>query len=351
MRDCAERRRALCLGGLNPPLADCAIGGCACSPGRAGGGGCPGLDVLAAASRLPCTTHPCPSPRPQVKKQFADVLSVLAMTMSEDDGKRESLEYKLTGSGGAVGAWGHEYVRHLAAEVGEEYNARLAAADAVADKLRAAAKEGGASDGGDAMETSEAPLRAAEDLLPLVTGEMIPFFIQNNAEAEAIDLLMEVGQLECLTPHVDATNCGRICMYLVQVSQYVPEPEDSQVRPNTAFSRSISMYTTHHAPVDSHRYYHSTSVHDAQVRPHTSSLAFSLSLSLALSLRLDFSTSKTKRLQAAHTSKHVRCAFEVSESILNTLSAGVAAKSCCLPPLGFVVAVARSQQVTRRSHV
>jgi 26S proteasome regulatory subunit N1 len=167
----------------------------------------------------------------QVKLMLADVLSVLAMTMS-DDGRRESLEYKLVGSGGKVGAWGHEYVRHLAAEVGEEYNARLAAADALADKARASAKAEGAvapSDvGDDAMET-ETTTKPAELLLPLVVDEMVPFFVHSNAEAEAIDLLMEVGKLEALTPHVDATNCDRICMYLVQVSQYVPEPEDTQV--------------------------------------------------------------------------------------------------------------------------
>lgn len=155
------------------------------------------------------------------------------MTMA-DDGQRESLEYKLLGSGGQVGAWGHEYVRHLAAEVGEEYNARLAAADMAADKARSSAKAavdgpGAPSDvGDDAMET-EVLVQPAELLLPLVVDEMVPFFVQNNAEAEAIDLLMEVGKLEALTPHVDATNCDRICMYLLQVAQYVPEPEDAQV--------------------------------------------------------------------------------------------------------------------------
>jgi hypothetical protein len=122
----------------------------------------------------------------------------------QDDGARESLRYKLIGAGGKVGAWGHEYVRHLAAEVGEEYNARLAAADAAADRAREteAAKE----EGGEAaeMETAEAegaaPLLPAEELLPLVTGEMVPFFIASNAESEAIDLLMECGQAGRHTP-------------------------------------------------------------------------------------------------------------------------------------------------------
>jgi len=169
----------------------------------------------------------------EVQKMLADVLSVLAMTYAEDDGARESLRYKLIGAGGKVGAWGHEYVRHLAAEVGEEYNARLAAADAAADRAREteAAKE----EGGEAaeMETAEAegaaPLLPAEELLPLVTGEMVPFFIASNAESEAIDLLMECGQLDALPPHVDEANQERVVLYLVQVSSYVAEPEDAQV--------------------------------------------------------------------------------------------------------------------------
>ncbi|CAB5193781.1 unnamed protein product [Rhizophagus irregularis] len=42
---------------------------------------------------------------------LADILSVLAMTY--DEGKRESLKYRLQGSREDPGSWGHEYVRHL----------------------------------------------------------------------------------------------------------------------------------------------------------------------------------------------------------------------------------------------
>ncbi|EOD21217.1 hypothetical protein EMIHUDRAFT_469845 [Emiliania huxleyi CCMP1516] len=175
----------------------------------------------------------------EVQKMLADVLSVLAMTYAEarpsrpDDGARESLRYKLIGAGGKVGAWGHEYVRHLAAEVGEEYNARLAAADAAADRAREteAAKE----EGGEAaeMETAEAegaaPLLPAEELLPLVTGEMVPFFIASNAESEAIDLLMECGQADTPPRHLpDTFQTVLVASYVAEVSSYVAEPEDAQ---------------------------------------------------------------------------------------------------------------------------
>ena len=59
--------------------------------------------------------------------------------------------------------------------------------------------------------------------------QITPFFFKHNAEAEAIDLLMEVGRLEELIEHVDKTNCDRICGYLGSLAMYVPEPEDSMV--------------------------------------------------------------------------------------------------------------------------
>ena len=37
---------------------------------------------------------------------------------------QESLGYRLTGSGGDIGSWGHEYVRNLAGEIAEEYTMR-----------------------------------------------------------------------------------------------------------------------------------------------------------------------------------------------------------------------------------
>ena len=44
------------------------------------------------------------------------------MVMSE---KRECLQYRLLGSDEDIGGWGHEYVRHLAGEVGAEWNDKI----------------------------------------------------------------------------------------------------------------------------------------------------------------------------------------------------------------------------------
>jgi len=51
-------------------------------------------------------------PESELKKYMADILSVLALTMSIE-GERESLKYRLLGSEGDIGSWGHEYVRYV----------------------------------------------------------------------------------------------------------------------------------------------------------------------------------------------------------------------------------------------
>ena len=118
------------------------------------------------------------------KTMLADVLSLLAMTMGED-GRRESLNYKLLGSRGDLGSWGHEYVRHLSGEIGAEYIDRLADE---AEKTRVAAEGGD----GDVVIIDASDTKSPDELMPLILSQIIPFFMKHNAEAEAIDLLVEV---------------------------------------------------------------------------------------------------------------------------------------------------------------
>jgi len=46
----------------------------------------------------------------KAKRNLADILSVLAMTMG-DPKQRATLRYRLAGSDEPIGSWGHEYVR------------------------------------------------------------------------------------------------------------------------------------------------------------------------------------------------------------------------------------------------
>ncbi|RVX09512.1 26S proteasome non-ATPase regulatory subunit 2-like A [Vitis vinifera] len=143
-----------------------------------------------------------------LKKYLADILSVLALTMSAE-GELESLKYRLLGSEGDIGSWGHEYVRfvvslsekefrsycpicghrNLAGEISQEYAKR---------------------------QSEEAPI---DDLMELVQ-QIVAFHMKHNAEPEAVDLLMEVEDLDLLVEHVDKTNHKRTCLYLTSSARW-----------------------------------------------------------------------------------------------------------------------------------
>ncbi|PSR95340.1 26S proteasome non-ATPase regulatory subunit 2 A like [Actinidia chinensis var. chinensis] len=129
-----------------------------------------------------------------LKEFLADILSVLAMTMSTE-GERESLKYRLLGSEGDIGSWGHGYVRNLAGEIAQEYTKQLS-------------EEG-----------------LIDDLMELVQ-QIVSFHMKHNAEYEAVDLLLEVEDLGLLVEHVESTNYKRTCLYLTSAARYLPGPDD-----------------------------------------------------------------------------------------------------------------------------
>jgi 26S proteasome regulatory subunit N1 len=141
----------------------------------------------------------------EMKPLLADVLSVLAMTMAPA-GSRECLKFKLLGTSTDCSAWGHEYVRSLAGEISEEYNAQSSVAE---------------------LELAEEEYMISEELMTLVE-DIVPFQMHHNAEAEAMDLLMEIRQLNKLidSPVVDERNFERVCLYLLRSVDYVYDPED-----------------------------------------------------------------------------------------------------------------------------
>jgi 26S proteasome regulatory subunit N1 len=153
----------------------------------------------------------------QLRARLANVLAVLAMTMGKTE-ERESLGFKLQARKDETtlalkdgeddtGSWGHEFVRAIAGEIGQEYGARVL-------------------DGADPDQ--DEPF---QDLLDMVT-EIVPFHISHNAEAEAVDLLIEVQRLRTLTEldGIDANNFQRICLYLIKTADYMSDPDDWNVR-------------------------------------------------------------------------------------------------------------------------
>eukprot|EP00657_Telonema_sp_P-1_P011677 TRINITY_DN704_c0_g1_i1.p1 TRINITY_DN704_c0_g1~~TRINITY_DN704_c0_g1_i1.p1 ORF type:complete len:858 (-),score=260.79 TRINITY_DN704_c0_g1_i1:183-2756(-) len=132
------------------------------------------------------------------KKNLADLLSYLG-TIHGAEGASECLHYKLEGNTADLDVWGHEFSNHLCAEVSTEY----------------------ATFTDTGKDTSH--LTAIVDML-------LPYLFQHNSEPEAVDLLMETEDVEKLIGFADETNYKRLCNYLLQCSNYVPEPEDNQYR-------------------------------------------------------------------------------------------------------------------------
>jgi len=107
-------------------------------------------------------------PADKEKKGFADLLSVLAITMSAPD-TNESLKFALEGTRSGIVNWGHEYLRTLSGEIANEYKKRL-------DK-----------DG----DTSLADLQFLID-------DIVIYYMSHNVEPEAVDLLLEINKLHML---------------------------------------------------------------------------------------------------------------------------------------------------------
>ncbi|RUS34049.1 armadillo-type protein, partial [Jimgerdemannia flammicorona] len=129
------------------------------------------------------------------KHFLADILSVLGMTYSEE-GKRDSLKYRLVGSAEEAGSWGHEYVRHLSSEIGLEYNKRAEEDESTGDLMRLAL-------------------------------EIVPFFLKHNAEADAVDLLLELEAIDQLPQFVDKDTYARVCLYMVSCVNLLVPPDDA----------------------------------------------------------------------------------------------------------------------------
>jgi 26S proteasome regulatory subunit N1 len=142
------------------------------------------------------------------------------MTYS-DTQPRGTLRYRLlsasllpaTSSLSDPGSWGHEYVRHLAAELGEEYTDR-------AEETQEAAKA----------------LGTVEELHALAM-QCATFLLGHNAEPDAVDLLEEMEIVDRIAELVDENTYGRVCAYMVRcVSR---RPHGLACSPNRVVAVSI----------------------------------------------------------------------------------------------------------------
>lgn len=127
-----------------------------------------------------------------VKFIFYDIISVVAMTSSSD---RECLRFRLNAPTDKLGEWGHEYVRHLAGEITQEWN------DSKYDITH-------------------------EGMVPHIKT-IVTFFMNHNAEPDACDILMETDQLAQIHEFLDEHSYSKVCLYLSSCVPYAADPEDS----------------------------------------------------------------------------------------------------------------------------
>ncbi|KAH7130317.1 26S proteasome non-ATPase-like protein regulatory subunit 2 [Dendryphion nanum] len=146
------------------------------------------------------------------KKSFADMLSVLGMTYSDEE-RLDCLKYRLQAPSTDLGSWGHEYMRHLALEIGREFQNRL---------------------------NDE---KSTDDITDLAFA-LVPFFLKHNAEADAVDILSDLEMIDQIEKYLDEDTYARVCLYMVSTVPLLTYPDnDTFLRTAYSVYRKYKQYT------------------------------------------------------------------------------------------------------------
>lgn len=151
-------------------------------------------------------------PEGENKQSFADMLSVLGMTYSDEE-RLDCLKYRLQAPSTDLGSWGHEYMRHLALEIGREFQNRL-------------------NDD-----------KSTDDVTDLASN-LVPFFLKHNAEADAVDILSELEMIDQIEQYIDENTYARVCLYMVGIVPLLTYPDnDKFLRTAYQIYREYNQYT------------------------------------------------------------------------------------------------------------
>lgn len=128
---------------------------------------------------------------------LADIISVLSMAYGKENG-RETLKYRLLGERGAIEYWGHEYVKHLAMEIGQEYREVINDATGISQELSK------------------------------IIDDIVRFFLDHNAEPDAVDLLISTEQIpRIISALKENDDIDRVCLYILSCVPFEAYPDDS----------------------------------------------------------------------------------------------------------------------------
>eukprot|EP01063_Lacrimia_lanifica_P040760 TRINITY_DN9375_c1_g2_i1.p1 TRINITY_DN9375_c1_g2~~TRINITY_DN9375_c1_g2_i1.p1 ORF type:complete len:939 (+),score=438.32 TRINITY_DN9375_c1_g2_i1:69-2885(+) len=137
-------------------------------------------------------------------KNLADILSFVAITISDEDSPTPALDFKLKGNATDLEAWGHEFVRYIAADLGKQWRVRQ---EDVAEE-----------------EGKEADTKDIQTLIDIIA----PHYLAHNSEPAACDLLTECEQLQNIVKYCTPDNFEKICSYLIATSYYLPHPDNKE---------------------------------------------------------------------------------------------------------------------------
>lgn len=141
-----------------------------------------------ATADVPMVTSPIPDQTASPSRELATIEEE-PIKLSPD----ESLNYLLLGNQNDIGCWGHEYVRHIAGQIAQKWQSE---------------------------ECDQ------EELLKLV-HQIVPYNMKHNSESEAVDLLMEIEKLSLLEHYLDSEDaCSRVCLYLICCVPFVADPDN-----------------------------------------------------------------------------------------------------------------------------
>lgn len=120
--------------------------------------------------------------------------------------KHDVLRFRLA-SHKEFAPWGHQYVRHLASQIGEEVETRRVAA-------------------GDEEKLKD--LLPEDQVLSLVP-DIVKYYMEAQSEPEAVDILLEVAKIRDIIGHLQKHNYEKTCLYLTQCGGFLPYPVDEEI--------------------------------------------------------------------------------------------------------------------------
>jgi 26S proteasome regulatory subunit N1 len=105
------------------------------------------------------------------------------------ENKSDCIDFRLKGMHEPIGDWGHEYVRHLAMQLVDEWRR---------------------------LNDGSAKSKERRDELVKLVRDIVRHNMKHNAEVEACDLLMEIERLDLLKEYVEEVDHPRVCLYLLR---------------------------------------------------------------------------------------------------------------------------------------